>query len=72
VGRQARERLPQGPGARRIGVATGVIQVKWRYEFNVKSLLTPPIVWFIANVVWGGYMRKALALAKTQVERSST
>jgi len=46
--------------------------VKWRYEFNVKSLLTPPIVWFIANVVWGGYMRKALALAKTQVERSST
>ena len=42
--------------------------VRWRYAFNVKSVLAVPILWFITNVLWRNYMNKALGLFKAQVE----
>jgi Polyketide cyclase / dehydrase and lipid transport len=53
-------------------VGRGRTNIKWRYAFNPKSALAVPILWFIANVLWRNYMRKALQLSKLQVERSAT
>ena len=45
--------------------------VKWRYAFNARNLAAIPLVWFIANVLWRGYMTKALSLSKRQIETSA-
>jgi hypothetical protein len=42
--------------------------VKWRYAFNPCSRLSAPILWFVAHVLWRGYMRQALMLMKSQLE----
>lgn len=47
----------------------GKTNIRWRYTFNSKSFLTAPVLWFIANFLWRGYMRKALKLSAAQVER---
>lgn len=44
------------------------VHVKWRYEFKARSIWSVPILWIITNVFWRGYMKKALLLAKAQVE----
>jgi hypothetical protein len=45
-----------------------VTTVKWRYAFEARSALAAPVLWLIANAFWRGYMRKALRLAKQQME----
>jgi hypothetical protein len=42
--------------------------IKWRYAYNPRNVTTAPLLWFIVNVLWRGYMRKALALSKRQIE----
>ncbi len=46
--------------------------IKWRYAFNPRSAFAVPILWFITNVLWRGYMHKALRLFKAQVEHNAT
>ena len=43
--------------------------VRWRYAFTSRSAPVSPIVWFITKVLWRGYMRRSLTLAKVQVEQ---
>ena len=43
-------------------------RVKWSYIFHGRSFLTAPILWFVTNILWRGYMRKSLGLAKSQIE----
>ncbi len=45
--------------------------VKWRYAFNARSAWAAPLVWFITTLLWRGYMRKALRLAKAQLETAA-
>ena len=45
--------------------------IKWRYAFNARSAWLAPLVWFITLFLWRGYMRKALLLAKAQLESST-
>jgi hypothetical protein len=42
--------------------------IKWRYAYHPRNVVTTPLLWLIVNVLWRGYMRKALALSKRQVE----
>ena len=44
--------------------------VIWTYSFSARSVLVLPIVWFIAQVLWRGYMRKAIRLAAVQLNDS--
>jgi hypothetical protein len=46
--------------------------VKWTYTFNARSSFSVPLVWFIATVLWKGYMDKALRISKAQAERQAT
>ncbi|PJI95548.1 polyketide cyclase/dehydrase/lipid transport protein [Acidovorax sp. 69] len=45
--------------------------VRWRHAFHARSQWAAPVLWLLANVLWRGYMRKALRLAKAQIETSS-
>jgi len=47
---------------------TGKTLIKWRYAFKSRSVFAVPVLWFIAKVLWRGYMAKALTLLKEQVE----
>jgi hypothetical protein len=42
--------------------------VRWRHAFHPRSKWVAPVLWLLANVLWRGYMRKALRLAKMQIE----
>lgn len=42
--------------------------IRWRYEFVSRSRLAEPLLCFITQRLWRGYMRKALRLSKLQVE----
>jgi len=42
--------------------------VRWRHAFDARSKWAAPVLWLLAHVLWRGYMRKALRLAKTQIE----
>ena len=42
--------------------------IKWRYAYNSRNVVTIPPLWFIVNVFWRGYMKKALSLSKRQIE----
>ncbi|CAN7555278.1 SRPBCC family protein [Acidovorax facilis] len=42
--------------------------VRWRHAFHPRSKWAAPVLWLLANVLWRGYMRKALRLAKMQIE----
>jgi hypothetical protein len=42
--------------------------VKWRYAYHPCNVVTTPLLWFIVNVLWRGYMKKALSLSKRQIE----
>lgn len=53
------------------GSSSGQTHIKWRYAFKARSLLAVPVLWFITNVLWQGYMRKALQLSIKQVERDA-
>jgi hypothetical protein len=48
--------------------ASNTTHVTWRYAFNPRSLLSAPVLWFVANFLWRGYMRQSLRLTKAQVE----
>lgn len=45
-----------------------VTHIKWTYRFNPRFIFTTPIVWIIAQLLWRGYMGKALRLSKDQLE----
>ena len=47
---------------------SNVTHVTWRYAFNTCSFFSAPILWFVAKVLWRGYMRQVLMLAKCQIE----
>lgn len=42
--------------------------VKWRYTYNSRSAVVAPLLWFIVNVFWRGYMNKSLTLTKHYIE----
>lgn len=42
--------------------------VHWRHAFHARSRWAVPVLWLLASVLWRGYMRKALRLAKMQIE----
>lgn len=42
--------------------------IKWRYAYNSRSVVAIPLLWFIVNVLWRGYMKSALSLSKRQIE----
>lgn len=42
--------------------------IRWKYEFISRSPLLAPIVCFMTQWLWKGYMRKALRMSKQQVE----
>lgn len=44
--------------------------VVWQYCFTPKSLFTLPLLYFIARVLWHGYMHKSLNLAVETAERA--
>lgn len=50
------------------GASSTSTSIRWRYAFVSKSALVAPIVWLIANTLWHGYMRRALALSRQMVE----
>lgn len=52
--------------------AAGQTNIKWHYAFNARSILAVPVLWFIATVLWRGYMRKALSLSVQQIQRNAT
>jgi hypothetical protein len=52
--------------------SSGKTHVKWRYAFNARSIFAVPVLWFIVKMLWHGYMNKALALSKSQVEGKAT
>lgn len=49
-------------------ISPGRTHIQWRYAFNARSVFATPVLWLAANFLWHGYMNKALALAKLQVE----
>jgi hypothetical protein len=49
----------------------GQTHIKWRYEFNARSVLAIPVLWVIINVLWRNYMHQALRLSKEQIERNA-
>jgi hypothetical protein len=46
----------------------GTTSVRWRYEFVSRFNLLKPLVSLFTQRLWRGYMNKALALSKRQVE----
>ena len=42
--------------------------IKWRYAYHSRNVVAIPLLWFIVNVLWRGYMKKALSLSKRQVK----
>lgn len=52
--------------------ASGQTNIKWHYAFSPRSVFTLPVLWFVANFLWRGYMTKALALSVQQIQRSAT
>jgi hypothetical protein len=50
------------------GVHSGITLIKWRYTFNAKSTFTAPILWIITQVLWRGYMTRALRLSIEQIK----
>jgi hypothetical protein len=50
----------------------GQTNIKWRYEFNARSILAVPVLWLITNILWRNYMHKALQLSKSQLEHHAT
>jgi hypothetical protein len=50
----------------------GQTHIKWRYEFNARSVLAVPALWLIINILWRNYMHQALQLSKAQVENDIT
>jgi hypothetical protein len=45
--------------------------IKWRYAYDPRNAIAVPLLWFIVNVLWRGYMRKALSLSKCQIEANA-
>lgn len=52
--------------------ATQSTAISWKYEFISRSPILEPIVCFITQRLWRGYMNKALRLSKAQVEAIPT
>ncbi len=50
------------------GASAASTHVKWTYTFTARSSFSAPLVWFIATVLWKGYMAKALRISKAQAE----
>ena len=42
---------------------SGKTTIKWHYTFNARSIFAVPVLWFVANFLWRGYMNKALSLS---------
>ena len=51
--------------------SSGKTHITWRYAFNKRSVLAAAVLWLVANLLWRGYMFKALTLAKLQVESAT-
>jgi hypothetical protein len=49
-------------------VSEAKTHIKWRYAYNSRSVVAIPLLWLIVNVLWRGYMKKALSLSKRQIE----
>ena len=49
-------------------VSEGKTHIKWRYAYDSRSVVAIPLMWFIVNVLWRGYMKRALSLSKRQIE----
>jgi hypothetical protein len=45
--------------------------VKWSYSFNSRSMFVTPVLWFITNLLWRGYMNKAVKLCKDHIENKA-
>lgn len=45
--------------------------LKWRYEFNPRTTVAVPVLWFITTFLRRNYMRKALELSKVQKRAAS-
>ena len=43
-------------------------RVRWRYAFESRNVATLPLLWFTTNVLWRGYMKRALALSVRQIQ----
>jgi hypothetical protein len=43
--------------------------IKWRYAYNPRNVVVIPLLWFVVNVLWRGYMKKALSLSKRQIDQ---
>ena len=49
-------------------VSEAKTRVKWRYAFVSRNVVTLPLLWFTTNVLWKGYMKRALALSVRQIQ----
>jgi hypothetical protein len=53
-------------------VSEAKTHIKWRYAFSSRNMAAIPLLWLIVNVLWRGYMKKALSLSKRQIEPHAT
>ncbi len=44
----------------------GATHIRWRYTFHARAWLAAPLLGLITQLLWRGYMRRALALAQVQ------
>ena len=42
--------------------------MRWRHAFHARSKWAAAVLWLLASVLWRGYMRKAVRLAKARIE----
>ncbi len=53
-------------------VSENKTHIKWRYAFNSRNVAASPFLWFITKLIWRGYMKKALSLSKSQIEKGQS
>ena len=51
---------------------SGKTNIRWRYAFNARSFFAVPVLWFVVNFLWRGYMNKALSLSIQQLQGDAT
>jgi hypothetical protein len=42
-------------------------RIRWRYAFVARNVAALPLLWLTTNVLWRGYMKRALSLATCQI-----
>lgn len=43
-------------------------RIRWRYTFVARNAVFLPLLWLTTNVLWRGYMKRALSLAARQIQ----